>query len=210
MDSVLDGGIMNRQKAAYFDSQVDSEWAGREYTPDEIARIDRMLNLANWAPTLRILEPGCGAGRLTEVLADRAGDEGFILASDISANMAQAALNRVGRSKNARVEYMALEDMSLTEGEFDLIILHQVFPHFDDKPLALRKLVKALKPQGRLVVFHFINSAVINDLHRKINPAVLEDSMPDPEEMRRMLDAVGLTVRVFEDDDRGYLLIASR
>ena len=118
---------MNTGKAAYFDSQVDSKWAFREYTNDELERIDRMLSLAGWTSAMRILEPGCGTGRLTELLADRSADAGFIMAVDISENMVQAASDRLGQRDNARVECEALENLPLVDEEFDLVILPSGF-----------------------------------------------------------------------------------
>ena len=57
-------------KAEYFDSQIESEWANKEYKQEDLDKISRMLRLAQWRPDMGILEPGCGTGRLTEVLAD--------------------------------------------------------------------------------------------------------------------------------------------
>ncbi len=201
---------MNTGKAAYFDSQVDSKWAFREYTNDELERIDRMLSLAGWTSAMRILEPGCGTGRLTELLADRSADAGFIMAVDISENMVQAASDRLGQRDNARVECEALENLPLVDEEFDLVICHQVFPHFDDKEQALRILSAALKPLGRLVVFHLMGSSFINDMHRKTDPSVMADSLPGPETMRLLFGAAGLTIDLLEDNERGYLLVASK
>jgi len=201
---------MNTQKAAYFNSQVDSAWASREYTVDELRRIDRMLGLAGWSPNMRILEPGCGTGRLTEVLADRSSARGFIFAADISENMVQAASERLGQRDNARVECEALENLPLGAEEFDLVVCHQVFPHFEDKERALRILSATLKPLGKLVVFHFMNSAHINDMHRKTDPSVMEDSLPGPEKMRLLFGAAGFSIDILEDDDQGYLLTATK
>lgn len=199
---------MNRSKAAYFDSQVDSGWASEEYTGEEREKIDEMLRHAGWTAEMRVLEPGCGTGRLTEILADRTAPPGFILAADISEKMIQAARARVGARDNVRIECAALEDLDLGTGTFDLVLCHQVFPHFDDKERALSKLSACLKPSGKLVVFHFINSAQINDMHRKTDPSVMTDSMPDPEEMKALLHTRGLVIDMLKDDVAGYLMVA--
>jgi ubiquinone/menaquinone biosynthesis C-methylase UbiE len=201
---------MNVSKAAYFNSQVHSEWASREYTEEELRGIHRMLGLVGWMPHMRILEPGCGTGRLTEVLAGLAGSEGSILATDISQEMVQVSLERLSDFNNVQVECKPLESLTLGVSEFDLVICHQVFPHFDDKKRALTILHSCLKPTGRLVVQHFINSTRINDVHRKTDPSVKGDSMPGYEQMFELFEETGFTVDLLEDDDRGYLLIASR
>jgi ubiquinone/menaquinone biosynthesis C-methylase UbiE len=201
---------MNISKAAYFDSQIDSEWANKEYTNEERARIDRMLTLAGWMPEMNILEPGCGTGRLSKILAASSESRGSIVATDISPEMVESCRNRLRNTINVRVECVAVEDLALEPGTFDLVICHQVFPHFDDKKRALKILTSCLKPSGRLVVCHFINSAQINDMHRKTDPSVMADSMPSSEEMHALFEENGLAINLLEDDDRGYLLIAEK
>ena len=201
---------MNRAKADYFDSQVNSDWASKEYDEDELGKIDHVLQLVGWTPHMRILEPGCGAGRFTQLLIERLDPPGYIVAADISPGMVQACLKRLLGRPNVTVKCAAVEELDLEDGWFDLVLCHQVFPHFDDKERALNKLAACLKHKGKLVVFHFINSEQINDLHRKTDPSVLNDSMPSPDTMRTMFQASGFTIDRLEDDDRGYLLIATR
>lgn len=201
---------MNVDKTGYFNSQVDAPWASSEYDENELSKIMRMLNLVGRHPTMKILEPGCGTGRLTSILADFIEPPGYIVASDISEKMVEAARNRVGSLDNVQVLCIELEAMSLKREEFDLVICHQVFPHFEDKKQALAVMAACLKPSGNIVVFHFINSSVINDTHRKVCPAVQTDSMPDEKDMRRMFSMAGLSVKRLEDNEEGYLLIADK
>jgi demethylmenaquinone methyltransferase/2-methoxy-6-polyprenyl-1,4-benzoquinol methylase len=199
---------MNIYKAEYFDKHVRAAWAYDEYTRDERARIERVLALANWRPGMTILEPGCGSGRLTRMLADKSEGSGFIYANDISAKMVHAARERVGKRPNVRIEQGAMEEIPLPAKSMDLVFLHQVFPHFDDKKRALAVIVKAMKPSACLIIHHFINSVRINDLHRKTDPAVKTDRMPDKAEMRALCQETGFQVKLFEDNDEGYALIA--
>jgi ubiquinone/menaquinone biosynthesis C-methylase UbiE len=198
---------MNRAKADYFDSQVHAHWAGSDYSQEENAKIQRMLSLVGWHPHMRILEPGCGTGRLTEYLADLAEPPGFILAFDISSGMVEAARKRLRDSRLARVECIDLESLDLRPQSFDLVICHQVLPHFDDKDQALARMAGCLKPGGKIAVLHFIGSAVINDTHRKTSPAVQADTMPDEQSMTRLFTGAGFSVMHMEDSDDGYLLV---
>lgn len=194
-------------KAAYFDSQADSSWASPEYTPEELLKIDRMLSAAAIREGMRVLEPGCGTGRLTEILADRVGTKGHVTAMDISPAMVAAARKRLQERPNVTLSCSRLEDLVL-DREFDLVVCHQVFPHFEDKAAALQHMTSSLKPAGRLVIFHLIGSAVINDRHRKAHPAVVNDTMPDPKQMADLFAAVGMDTDLLWDDDEGYLLTA--
>lgn len=195
-------------KAQFFDSQVNEPWAAGQYNLDELNRINRMLGLALISDGMKILEPGCGIGRLTEILADRVGARGFVIAMDISALMIDECRDRVRLLTNVQVSCAAVEDHEFSADEFDAIVCHQVFPHFDDKRKVISLFSRILKPLGKLVIFHLINSSQINDVHRKARSAVTNDLIPSKEIITQMLDSCGFRIDIFEDDENGYLLIA--
>lgn len=201
---------MNQAKAEFFDSQVHEPWASSAFGPDETAKIGRMLEHARIGAGMRVLEPGCGTGRLTATLADLVGPEGHVLALDISSGMIESAHRRLGTRDNVTLERSAIETYAFDPESFDVVVCHNTFPHFDDKPVAVGVLVAALKNGGRFIVFHFMNSAWINDLHRKADASVLNDLIPPEDEMCAMLEAAGLRVVLLEDDEYGYLLCSTR
>jgi len=201
---------VNRAKAEFFDSQVNEQWATAEFGDEEKAKIDRMLMHASLREGSRVIEPGCGAGRLTAILARAVGPTGLVLAFDISAAMIEAARHRIGSVKNVCFQFGPVEQYPFASGKFDAVICHNVFPHFDDKPKAVAHLAFALKPRGKFIVFHFMNSAGINDLHRKAHASVLNDLIPSETNMRSLFNDAGLEIDLLEDDDFGYLLSAAR
>jgi ubiquinone/menaquinone biosynthesis C-methylase UbiE len=201
---------MNSAKAEFFNSQVDEPWASSVFGPAEIATIDRMLKQADLREGMRVIEPGCGTGRLTGILADLVGPTGFVLASDISPKMIEAAFRRIGSRENVSLKHGAIESFQFDPKSFDVVVCHNVFPHFDHKPTAVNHLTAALKTSGKFIVFHFMNSASINDLHRKAHPSVLNDLLPAEREMKAIFEAAGLQVGLVQDDDSGYLLSATR
>ena len=156
------------------------------------------------------LEPGCGTGRLTEVLSDRVGEKGSVTALDISPLMVEEARRRNATRDNIEIHLGPLEDFPLEENGYDLILCHQVFPHFEDKKRALKILYGALKSEGKLIVIHFINLGAINDRHRKAGTAVEKDMMPGEDEMHRLFSEAGLQITFILDDRLGYFLSASR
>jgi SAM-dependent methyltransferase len=97
----------------------------------------------------------------------------------------------------------------MRKAEYDLILCHQVFPHFEDKREVLKTLASALKPGGRVVVIHFINLDEINDRHRKAGTAVEMDMMPGQDEMKCLFNETGLEIEFILDDHLGYFLSAS-
>jgi len=201
---------MNIDKAEFFNSQTDEPWASSEFSSSERLAIERMFRAADVRGGMRVIEPGCGTGRLTTILADLVGSTGLVLASDISPKMIQAAFRRVGPRDNVALKNLAIESYRFDAESLDVVICHNVFPHFDDKPATVRHLAAALKPAGRFIVFHFMNSAGINDLHRKAHASVLNDLLPSENEMREIFRASGLRIEQISDDGRGYLLAAIR
>lgn len=200
---------MNHTKAAFFDTQVDAEWAASEYSPVELSKIHRMIELAGISSGEKIIEPGCGTGRLTEILSKLVGPHGQVLAMDISEGMTRDCARKTWSMQNVTVECAPVESYAFEKNAFDVVICHNVFPHFDDKPRAVRALAEALKQSGTFIVFHFMNSDWINDLHRKTHPCVLNDLIPFPEEMERIFQGEGLKIDHLSDDEKGYLLRAT-
>jgi demethylmenaquinone methyltransferase/2-methoxy-6-polyprenyl-1,4-benzoquinol methylase len=202
--------MVYKAKAAYFDQNVGAPWAAAEYGPDEMVRLERLFQHTGPLRGLKILEPGCGTGRLTEILSDLAGDKGSVVALDISPGMIDVARRRIATRRNVEIHLCAVEELPLEENRYDLILCHQVFPHFEDKRQVLSILARTLNPDGRLIVIHFINFDEINDLHRKAGTAVASDITPGEEEMRRLFDGAGLDIAFIVDDHLGYFLSASR
>ena len=195
-------------KAAFFDAQVQADWAAETYGPDEAEKLERLFSATGPLDGLRLLEPGCGTGRLTEVLAGKVGAHGRVVAMDISPQMVAAARQRLTRFKNVDLRLGSVESMAKLIGLFDQIICHQVFPHFIDQAAALKILVRLLKPGGRLVISHFISVAEINDVHRKAGTAVENDLMPPYKIMQRWFGLCRMTIEQWDDDDHGVLLSA--
>jgi demethylmenaquinone methyltransferase/2-methoxy-6-polyprenyl-1,4-benzoquinol methylase len=201
---------LNTEKSAFFDSQISAPWASADYSQEEVRKIERMLRLSGLAEGMRVIEPGCGTGRLTRILAERVGKSGLVLSSDISMKMIDICRRNLRELPQAEIYCLPVEELVLNRESFDLVICHNVFPHFDDKPRVLRHLSNALGEGGTFIIFHLMNSQWVNDLHRKTHPAVLRDMLPDENELRMMMKDVGLEINLLEDGDSGYLLRAAK
>jgi SAM-dependent methyltransferase len=197
-------------KANYFDESVDAPWAADEYGPEERAKLDRLFEHTRSLRGLKVLEPGCGTGRLTEILSDRIGEKGSVTALDISPLMVEEARRRTATRENVEIHLGPIEDFPLEKNGYDLILCHQVFPHFEDKKKVLKILSGALKREGKLIIIHFINLEAINDRHRKAGTAVEKDMMPGEDEMCLLFTEAGLQIAFILDDRLGYFLSASR
>jgi ubiquinone/menaquinone biosynthesis C-methylase UbiE len=200
---------MNNEQAAFFDSQADASWADAPYGREEAPKLERLLWHSGSLAGRTVLEPGCGTGRLTQWLACAVGPAGFVHACDISRLMSHRAMERTRGLAQVRVSHAAMEDLGLGKESVDLVVCHQVFPHFTDQLGALEYMAKVMRPDGALLIVHFECSRVINDVHRKAGTVVAQDLLPDRGQIEGMLDAAGLRVRYYSDDPKlGYLLKA--
>jgi demethylmenaquinone methyltransferase/2-methoxy-6-polyprenyl-1,4-benzoquinol methylase/ArsR family transcriptional regulator len=107
------------------------------------------------APALgRLLDVGCGAGQMLELLAPHAETA---VGVDLSAAMLGVA--------RARVEQAGLRNVQLRQGDVyalpverdsaDLALVHQVLHYLDNPARALRETARTLAPGGRMIVVDF-------------------------------------------------------
>ncbi len=200
------------EKAAFFDAQVKAGWASDSYGEDELRKLNLLFNEIDNLKGKNVLEPGCGTGRLTEILSRRVGDKGKIAALDISPAMIEAAKARLNEKEFNNLELFVsqIESFEAEPSSFDLILCHQVFPHLEDKPLCLKRFYKLLVPKGELIIFHFINLEEINDIHRKAGTVVENDMMPENSEMARLFNGAGFTIKFIRNNEDGYFLTATK
>ncbi len=201
---------MYKEKAKFFDCQIDAEWADAEYTGEEIAKVEKIFDLCKIEQGSKVIEPGCGSGRLTQLLAERCGAEGEVFALDISPKMIEKAKQRLKKHDNVKILCELLENVEIVSEGYDAVVCHQVFPHFENKEIILNKLVKALKPGGYLIISHLIGIEEINDVHRKSNSPVENDIMPSNDDIKKMFAEAGLELIFLEDEKNCYNVLGRK
>jgi demethylmenaquinone methyltransferase/2-methoxy-6-polyprenyl-1,4-benzoquinol methylase len=193
---------------AFFDSRLSARWAADSYGPKEQKNIDRLLRATGPLTGLRLLEPGCGTGRLTDVLAENVGPTGCIIAMDISPQMVAAARQRLSCYDNVKIYLGAAEARARSLGYFDQIICHQVFPHFLDRAHALKSLSDTLNPYGLIVISHFHSVANVTDIRGRAGQAVSGKMLPGKDKMQDLCKECGLEIENWWNDQEMYLLSA--
>src|SRR3712207_6167417 len=148
---------MSEEPAGALWRRVARDTQGEDYAARYAARFDQLAAAgedvhgeaafvrALVAPGRRVLDAGCGTGRVAERLAD--------LGYDVTGVDVDEAMLRVARSRRADVVWHRADLATLDLGSvFDLVVMAgNVVPFVDDLPEAIRRLRGHLAPEGRLV-----------------------------------------------------------
>ncbi len=191
-------------RIGFFDGLAEDWDATGQDLHKAVEGLERRAGMLELRSGERVLEVGCGTGRLTGWLAERV-RPGRVVALDFSAEMLRQA-----RSKNIPATFR-LADVcrdDLGRAEFDLAFCFHSFPHFRDQAAALRNLARCLKPGGRLVVMHLAGRDEVNGFHHGVGGIIAGDFLPDETRWRDWLDAAGFCPPQICDGKDGFFLRA--
>ncbi len=109
-------------------------------------------------PGMRVLDAGCGPGRLTVPLAQAVGDAGQVVALDLQPDMLRRAKEKVDAAGLSNVEFIqhALGSGSLGHDRFDRAVLVTVLGEIPDRRAALSEIFRAMTPGGILSITEII------------------------------------------------------
>ncbi|HEX2990422.1 MAG TPA: class I SAM-dependent methyltransferase [Anaerolineales bacterium] len=108
-------------------------------------RLEMIVHAAGERIKGRILENGCGVGMYVEHLSPFGGQ-----VTGLEYDFERAVEAHV---KSPHIVNAAGEFLPLPTSTFDLILSHEVIEHVQDDRAAIREMVRALKPGGRLTLF---------------------------------------------------------
>ena len=146
--------------APYYTNSANFEWDENAYFATGEANVEQQIlnDMGNICQgddpkSMRVLEIGCGAGRITRALSRVFGE---VHAVDISAKMIDRAKELLGRIPNVFLYQNNGMDLSVVPaGGFDFIYSFIVFQHIPEKEVVesyVREAHRLLKP-GRLFKF---------------------------------------------------------
>lgn len=101
-------------------------------------------------PGARCLEVGGGGGSVTTWLADLVGPEGHVTATDLDVDR----LTPLERENVTVLQHDIVRGV-LPENAYDLVHARLVLLHLPEREAVLRKLVRTLRPGGRLIIDEF-------------------------------------------------------
>jgi len=198
----------------YFNDSAE-KWIDMWYCDPETGKqnkhekdFKRLFDLMPLRPGDCVLDAGCGTGVLVPFIREAIGDQGTLYELDFAENMID--INRsLHKLENIRFLISDVEHAPLENASCDIAVCFSCFPHFQDKPEAVRMLGRILKPGGVLIVSHFDSSEGINSHHKSCH-AVMHDHLPDEAVMRKMIENAGFHIDAFMDEKGFYYIRAKR
>ena len=131
-------------EAWYRWSPTLNQWLGKA--------TDKMLEIANISSGQRVLDIAAGAGEQSITTARKVGSSGYVLATDISANILAYAKQMAQQAgvTNIETKVMDGENLTLEDETFDAVISRVGLIYFPDQQKALKEMLRVLKPGGKV------------------------------------------------------------
>ena len=200
--------LMPSHPIAYFDA-LASEARWQSFSSEDLRKVAAFVRTWSIKPGDHVLEPGCGSGRLTAVLADLTGPPGRVEAFDCSPEFLRLAAQR-HLPPHVTLRAAWAEALPLAPESFDHVVCFNVFPHLVPHAVIARRMAVALRPGGAFWIAHSCSRAVLNAIHRRGPPALHDHLLPSPRKLARLLREAGLKEVEIEDGADHFLARAIR
>jgi ubiquinone/menaquinone biosynthesis C-methylase UbiE len=199
---------VNHQKSAFFDRLAGGWDESTDYHPSKLERIVRLLGLE---PGDTVLDVGCGTGVMVPYLLERVGENGGIIAVDISPKMIEVARGKFPPEEYPNVEFIVADVNEMRwESDSEAVLCYSCFPHFRDQRATIRHLSRGLKTGGTLAVAHSESRGAINAMHASGPEEVRDDYLPPAGEVAEMMTDAGLEVTETIDDEEMFVVIGKK
>jgi ubiquinone/menaquinone biosynthesis C-methylase UbiE len=109
---------------------------------------------------MTVVDVGTGPGYMLPFLGEAVGPSGRVIAEDIFPDFLEQARRRAEQSKLSNVTFVRGEekDARLPAGAADVVLVLDVYHHFNYPADMLGSLRRGLKPDGRLVLVEYHKS----------------------------------------------------
>ncbi len=156
--------------------------------------IIRWQTWRGWRP-FRLLDVGCGTGRLLERLSGQP-DAELLVGLDYSPAMIQRAAQKLGPLRSAKKLRLVLGDahrLPFAEQSFDVVTCCHSFHHYPNQAQVIAGFARVLRPGGLLLIVDGFRDNVIGWVVFDVGVATIERNVHHASwsELRRLISAAG-------------------
>ena len=194
---------MNQKDIIKFFDSLAPSWDSTTIRNEKA--ISDILDLSEIKKGKKILDIACGTGVLFPDYLKRGVQS--VLGLDISQNMVEIASKKWKDDNRIKVICNDAQTVNLKD-KFDVIMIHNAFPHFDEPQKLIANLSEFLKPNGRLTVAHSMSKEEINNCHKGSASTVSVGLMDENE----LADLIGkyLNVDIIISDNEKYIVSGTK
>lgn len=187
-----------------FFSRISASWEDRHAVRREMERLRHFSRHCRLQAGERVLDAGCGSGRLLPLICEAVGPAGSLVELDFAPGMLAIAR---GKPHAGNVEFVLGDAQALpfAAGGFDKVIALALLPHLDDKAAALAEFRRVLKPGGLLVIAHQMGREALDRMHGGNDGPVRHDRVPGKNELQALLAAAGFSAIEILDEPEQYV-----
>lgn len=201
-------GIQRQEVTRNFFQQIAPRKRWARLQEDELPAVHRVLAELGLGPGKSVVEPGCGAGRLTAEISRAVGPGGWVFSFDLAPKMIERARTERPRN-NVSYSVNSAVDIPLNSGSMDAAICYNCFHLFDCPPGAARELARVLAPGGRMAI---VQSESMEELFREdyLPTQLSARVIPSLADMIAIMKAFGFRVVKLPRIGQGFFMLVEK
>ena len=197
---------MDKKVSRKFFNERAEHWDETVRNNDPV-RLQDMADRLNIGADSWVLDVGTGTGVFVPYISGKLNGSGKITCMDYAINMLFKAVDKNPRHDRLNYICSEIETLRFPQHIFDVAMCYSTFPHFHDKPKALRNLSNLLKIGGTIYICHTASKEAINEIHRNI-PGFQDHLLPENGDIHQLLTEAGFSGVSVEDKEEYYLVTA--
>ena len=183
-------------------------WDQYYLNPKLLSFVERIILELDFESGQKVLDIGSGTGILVPFLANAVGSTGHITAIDYAEKMVEACKAKYSNLENVTILVQDVEKLQFDSESIDAVVCFGLFPHLENKFLALQLMHRVLRRGGRLIIAHAMSSEEIKLRHNSSSPVVAQDVLPEAGGMKALLSQVGFSDIRIKDEPGVYLCLS--
>lgn len=192
----------------FFFNHIACDWDKEHRFASDKKKLTKFSKNFNLTRGDKVLDIGCGTGRLAPFIIKMIGKEGLLIEADFSEEMLKICSNNHFHSNLYFIQSNA-HMIAIKENFFDTIICMALFPHLENKLKALKEFHRILRSRGSLIISHQMSRKELNSFHKKVKGPVTQDLLPTKQEMKKLLSNAGFSNISIKDEQSLYIARAA-